>query len=107
MFAVLYQGYVKEGREQQYQEAWHTVIRYFIDKRGAIGSCLHRTESGLWVGYSRWPDKATRDASWPGDSTLPNEVRDAIAILKDCLDEKRQLPDLHMEVVEDLWQQKS
>jgi hypothetical protein len=102
MFAVLYQGYVKDGREMEYRQAWHKVLRYFVDKRGALGSTLHRTESGLWVGYTCWPDKATREASWPDSETLPEEIRKAIAAMKDCLDEQRQLPDVHMEVVENI-----
>jgi len=63
IFAVIYEGYIKSGRESEYREAWNKVARYFIDKRGAIGSCLHRTSDGLWVAYSRWPDKKTRDNS--------------------------------------------
>jgi len=106
MFAVIYQGYVKDGRDSAYQKAWNTVARYFIEKRGAIGSCLHRTPDGMWVAYSRWPDKKTRDASWPGEGApseeLPNEIRQAILMIKDCLDEERKMPDICMEVVEDL-----
>jgi hypothetical protein len=106
MFAVLYQGYVKVGQESEYKKAWTTVAQYFIEKRGAIGSCLHRTHDGLWIAYSRWPDKATRDASWPSkddpSEELPYEIRKAILTIKDCLDEERKLPDICMEVVDDL-----
>jgi len=42
MFAVIYQGYVKAGRESEYQKSWNMVARYFVEQRGAIGSCLHR-----------------------------------------------------------------
>ncbi len=106
MFAVIYQGYVKAGKESVYQKTWNTVARYFVEKRGAIGSCLHRTPDGMWVAYSRWPDKKTRDASWPGNDDpseeLPDEIRKAILIIKDCLDEERKMPDICMEVVDDL-----
>lgn len=106
MFAVIYQGYVKEARESEYQKAWHMVARYFVEKRGAIGSCLHRTSDGLWVAYSRWPDKKTRDASWPGEdapsSVLSPEIRKAVLTLKDCMDQTRKFPDICMEVVDDL-----
>lgn len=53
MFAVIYQGYLKPGRENEYQEAWSKVAQYFIEYRGAIGFCFHRTSDGLWVAYSR------------------------------------------------------
>lgn len=107
MFAVIYRGYLKPGREADYRTAWNQVARYFIEKRGALGSCLHRTEDGLWIAYSRWPDKETRDASWPGNKSpsneLPPEICHAIAILKDSLDEDRKIPDICMEVVDDLF----
>ena len=104
LFAVLYQGYVKQGRESEYRNAWHQIASYFIEKRGALGSSLHRTDEGLWIAYSRWPDKATRNASWPGEGApsnkLPNEIRQAIITLKDCIE--RQLPEICMEIVDDL-----
>lgn len=106
MFAVIYQGYLKPGRETEYQQAWNKVAGYFIEKRGAIGSCLHKTADGLWVAYSRWPDKETRDKSWPGDNApseeLPLEIRNAVLTIKDCLDSDRKIPDICMQVVEDL-----
>lgn len=105
MFAVIYQGYIKPGRESAYREAWNTVARYFVEKRGAIGSCLHRTPDGIWLAYSRWPDEKTRNASWPGkdgpSGELPDEICKAILTIKDCLDEERKLPDICMEVVDD------
>jgi hypothetical protein len=106
MFAVIYQGYIKDGRELEYQEAWDQVARYFIEKRGALGSCLHRTSDGIWLAYSRWPDQKTRDASWPKDDApsneLPLSIRHAILTIKNCLDQDRKLPDICMEVVNDL-----
>ena len=75
MFAVIYQGYVKPGCESQYKKAWHDVAKYFVEKRGAIGSCLHCTSEGLWLAYSRWPDKKTRDASWPGEDAPSSSSR--------------------------------
>lgn len=105
MFAVIYQGYVKSGRESDYQKAWRKVATYFIEERGALGSCLHKGESGLWVAYSRWPDRETRDASWPKEdkvnSEFPKDVQQAILSIKDCLES--QLPEISMEVVDDLF----
>ncbi len=101
MFAVIYRGFVKPGLEEQYLEYWKTVAAYFVKERGALGSTLHKTDEGMWVAYSKWPDQATRDASWPKekepDSELPPVICDAIAGLKGCLDE--QLPEIAMEVV--------
>ncbi len=104
-FAVIYRGYLKPGRESDYQNAWQCVAQYFIKCRGAIGSCLHRTSDGMWIAYSRWPDQKTRDASWPGKDApskeLPQKVREAVMIIQDCLDPDRKLPEICMEVVND------
>ncbi len=106
MFAVIYQSYLKPGREGDYQKAWHQIASYFVSKRGALGSCLHKAEDGKWIAYSRWPDKATRDASWPGENApsneLPEEIRQAILTIKDCMDQDRKLPDICMDIVNDL-----
>jgi len=111
MIAVIYQGYIKPGSENEYQNAWHKIATYFVEHRGAIGSTLHRSDNGLWVAYSRWPDKATRDASWPGEnapsSELPDDIRQAIITLKNCIDENRKIPEICLEVVDDLLLQKT
>jgi quinol monooxygenase YgiN len=103
MFAVIYQSYVKPGREEGFQSAWEKVARYFVEKRGALSSTLHRTEAGYWLAYSRWPDKKTRDASWPKDhapsSELPPDIQDAILKIQDCLDQERKIPEICMEII--------
>lgn len=85
------------------------MVNYFIEKRGAIGSCLHKSEKGLWVAYSRWPDKATRDAAWPGSNSLnadfPQDVLYAIHTIQAIIEENKHLESQHeicLEVVEDL-----
>ena len=105
MFAVIYQGYVKPDREEEYEMLWRLIASYFIEKRGALGSTLHRASDGRWLAYSRWPDKATRDASWPGENSsseeLPNEIRSAIAALKDCVQQNNSIPEICLDVVHD------
>ena len=58
------------------------------------------------LAYSRWPDKATRDASWPGESApldvLPDEIRKAVIKIQHCIDQTQKLPEICMEVVDDL-----
>ncbi|MCS5712401.1 hypothetical protein [Candidatus Berkiella aquae] len=106
MFAVIYQGYLRPNQEENYQRAWQIVASYFKEHRGALGSCLHKTKNDLWVAYSRWPDKATRDASWPGEdapaSELPENVKQAIKTIQSCLDPKRKIAEIAMDVVNDL-----
>src|SRR5580692_3225161 len=104
MFAVIYRSYIKPGLEEEYQKLWNQIANYFIQYRGAIGSCLHKTEDGIWLAYSRWPDKATRDASWSSDhhcaNDLPDDIKEAIVKIKDCGDQNRKLSEISMEVVD-------
>lgn len=106
MFAAIYQSYIKPELEEEYQKLWNQIANYFIQYRGAIGSCLHKTEDGRWLAYSRWPAKTTRDASWSNDDIiddLPNNIKEAILKMKDCIDQTRKLPEICMEVVDDLF----
>ncbi len=106
MFAVIYRGYLKPDCEKKYHDAWQIVAKYFKEKRGALGSCLHKAQDGMWVAYSRWPDKATRDASWPGENApsdqLPQQVKAAIIAIQESTDPERKLPEICLEIVDDL-----
>lgn len=106
MFAVIYRAYLNPGTETVYKKQWNKVANYFVKHRGAIGSCLHKTEEGFWLAYSRWPNKETRDASWPGENKpaeiLPDKIKTAIAEIKNCIDQKRKFPEICMEIVDDL-----
>lgn len=101
MFAVIYRSRVKPGKEVQYQECWKMAASYFVQERGALGSTLHHSEEGLWIAYSRWPDKATRDASWPDlPEGSPVHIQEAIKTLKSCIEEDSSLPEICMETIE-------
>ncbi len=106
MFAVIYRAFIKSGFELEYQDAWRQVVSYFVKCWGALGSCLHKTTDGMWVAYSRWPDKATRDASWPGENApaevLPVEIKKAMLIIQNSIDQTQKLPDICMDIVDDL-----
>ncbi|MCF6765934.1 hypothetical protein L3V82_09120 [Thiotrichales bacterium 19S3-7] len=106
MFVVIYRVYVKEAKEDEYQNLWHKVANYFIEYRGAIGSVLHKTDQGFFLAYSRWPDKQTRDASWPGENApsnvLPGDIRQSILKMRDCVIKDKKLPEITMEVIDDL-----
>ncbi len=106
MFAVIYRSYVLAEKEKRYQQAWHVVADFFVSHCGALGSCLHRAEDGLWVAYSRWPDKETRDQVWPGEGEinthLPLAVKEAVLTLKSCVSPENSLPEIAMTVMDDL-----
>lgn len=109
MFAVIYRFKLKPHQEASYQKLWHKMATYFMKDRGAIGSCLHKGEDNLWVAYSRWPDKATRDSTWPGDNApneaLPDDIRETIKKIQAIKKENQDLEhydEICLEVVEDL-----
>lgn len=47
MFAVIYRGYIKADKEDEYKKHWHAIAKYMVEKRGALGSCLHKAEDGM------------------------------------------------------------
>lgn len=109
MFAVIYRFKLKPEQEIAYREYWHKIATYFVQERGAIGSCLHKGEDNLWVAYSRWPDKATRDAAWPGneetDEPLPEEIFDIMQKMLAIKEENQDLEnydEICLEVIDDL-----
>ena len=105
MFVVIYRGFLKPGTENEYKNAWKTVANYFISHRSAIGSSLHKSEDGMYLAYSKWPDKKTRDASWGdnADNNFPDEIKKAMTALKNCLDPDRVFPEIQLEVVENFF----
>ncbi len=105
VYAVIYRGYVKKGKELEYQNCWKLLATYFTKNRGALGSTLHKTEDDLWVVYSRWPDKKTKEANWSEDldsSTFPEEIKNAVIGLKSCLDPKEKFPEIGTTVISEI-----
>lgn len=105
LFAVVYRFYIKPTKENQYLKSWKIVSRFFTQNRGALSSTLHKTESGYWLAYSKWPNKKTRDASWQSEGvevTLPQNIQDEIHLMKGCLDlKKEEFPEICMDVIEE------
>lgn len=107
MFAVIYRGFIYPELEEEYQKLWRQVATYFINNRGAFGSCLHKTAEGEWIAYSRWPDRETRDAAWPKDDEPPSdnlkpEIQEIIVALKECIDKDKPFQEICMDIVDDL-----
>ncbi|WP_040939763.1 hypothetical protein [Coxiella burnetii] len=107
MFAVIYRGYVKPNKEKEYRQLWHQIATYFVEKRAMLlgqAKTRQKKEYG-WHNCDLFCGK-TRDASWPGEDapceTLPNNIRQAIVQIKECIDQERQFPEISMEVVDDL-----
>ncbi len=107
VFAVIYKFHIRPGAEEEYKKLWRQVATYFTKHRGALGSCLHKTSEGEWLAYSRWPDKATWDASWPKEGeepseTLSPEMKIIIPAMKKFIDKDQPFQEICMEIVDDL-----
>lgn len=102
MFAVIYKCSIYPEHEAEYRQAWRCIANYFVTHCGALGSCLHKTEQGEWIAYSRWPDQKTRDAAWITGTELPADIKTAIKTLKDCMIQPHE--EICMTVVDDLLQ---
>jgi len=69
--AVVYRWQIHADREEEFREAWETLTVALRDRRGALGSRLHRAEDGTWVAYAQWPDRAAWQNSRDLDSVDP------------------------------------
>ncbi|MCP4922509.1 MAG: hypothetical protein GY915_00560 [bacterium] len=105
MIAILYRFHLLPDKEEKYKKLRRQVADYFKKHRGALGSSLHRCDDGLWVAYSRWPDRKTWSASWKTDGTtaraLPSEIQEAIVQMKACSNPNKDYPEIVMDVIED------
>jgi heme-degrading monooxygenase HmoA len=108
MFTVFYRFILQPHQEENYKKHWLTMVDYFKKNCGAIGSCLHKNEDGLWLAYSRWPTRESRDAAWHTDTELnkefPQSVLDSIEYMHKIKHENEHLEnyeELCMELVED------
>ncbi len=109
MFAVIYKFKLQPHQEAAYRRNWQIIAHYFKENCGALGSCLHKGEDGLWLAYSRWPDSATRDKSWPKGKDInpdfPPKIQDAIQDMLLLKEENKNLEnynEITLEVIEDL-----
>jgi heme-degrading monooxygenase HmoA len=96
MFCVIYRWRLKPGTEDAFVQAWRRLTRAIRERRGGLGSRLHRGGDGLWVAYAQWPDRAAWEAASLRDSADP----EAAAIMADAVAER--LEPIAVEAVADL-----
>ncbi|WP_374673091.1 antibiotic biosynthesis monooxygenase [Ideonella sp.] len=94
-FTVLYRWRLREGKEQQFVEAWSRVTERLLAQGGSLGSRLHRGPDGWWYGYAQWPSAKAREdafAGTPGDPEASRKMDEAVV---------ERLPELVLEPVAD------
>ena len=78
-FAVLYRWKVNPDLEPQFIEAWATATGAFRTV-GALGSRLHRSDSGDLHAYAEWPSRSAWEkarAESPVDAVTSATMRNA------------------------------
>ncbi|MEI6896213.1 MAG: antibiotic biosynthesis monooxygenase [Psychromonas sp.] len=54
MITVLFRWDIKPQCEQAFKEGWSEIIHCNIEKYGALGARLHKTDDNQWISYSQW-----------------------------------------------------
>ena len=95
-FAVIYRWKVKAGSEEVFVAAWETLTRAIRERRGGLGSRLHRDDDGGWTAYAQWPDRTAWEKAQKMESADPA----ASAAMGEAIAES--FPPLILEPVRDL-----
>lgn len=94
-FCVLYRFRIKPDMEDQFVESWSAVTIALRDKRGGLGSRLHKGPDGLWYAYAQWPSAEARKVAFEGE---PADAK-ASARMREAIEES--LPDIVLDPVAD------
>lgn len=94
MFAVIYKFEIKEGLEEEFHKHWKIMTFEFRDHHGGLGSCLHKTDDGIYIAYAKWP---TREL-WEKKKEIIN--RDSLARMSNCLNKSH--PAMPLEILDNL-----
>ena len=62
MFTVIQRIEVKPDQRQHFVLCWRTVTEAIETQCGSLGSRLHVTDDGTYIGYVQWPDRDTWQA---------------------------------------------
>ncbi len=95
-FCVIYRFRVRPGAEDTFRHGWAQLTKAIRDRRGGLGSRLHRTDEGLWLAYAQWPN---RDA-WERARQLETADPDAARTMGESIEES--LPPILLEPEIDL-----
>lgn len=55
MFCVIYKFTVKSGYDNEFRHHWRSVTQWYYQHAGSLGSRLHQTDNGTYIGYAQWP----------------------------------------------------
>jgi heme-degrading monooxygenase HmoA len=81
-FAVIYRMKVRAGMERQFVEGWTRLTHAIRERRGGLGSRLHRAGDGVWVAYAQWPSRE----AWEQASAQESADPDASALMREAVE---------------------
>lgn len=76
-FAVIYRWRLAVDKEESFVVAWRRLTELIRERRGGLGSRMHRASDGTFVAYAQWPNEEAWRASVERGKT---EVLDAAAL---------------------------
>ena len=100
MFVAVYWWRVHPGKEDQFRAAWRRGTELITSRYGSLGSRLHRSEDGRFIGIAEWPDRATWQAAF--DAKMVYDEPDTRAAFVDAIAEVPPEPMLLLELTDDL-----
>lgn len=96
MFAAIYRWEPVPGREEDLVAGWRRCSTEIKKRFGSYGSRLHRTDTGLFVSYGRWPSVEARE---PYRRELDFDP-ESFQLMQSAI--ARELPEMRMQIVGDL-----
>jgi heme-degrading monooxygenase HmoA len=100
MFVAVYWWRVHPGKEEQFRAAWRRGTELITARYGSLGSRLHRSEDGRFIGIAEWPDRASWQAAF--DARMVYEEPATRTAFVDAIAEAAPEPMLLLEVTDDL-----
>ena len=100
MFVAAYWWRVHPGKEEQFRAAWRRGTELITKIYGSLGSRLHRTDDGRFIGVAEWPDRATWQKAF--DAKMVYDEPATRTAFLDAIAEWAAEPLLAMEVTDDL-----
>lgn len=105
MFVAVYWWRVHPGKEEQFRAAWRRGTELITQRYGSLGSRLHRTVDGRFIGVAEWPDQATWQIAFEARMVYDEPATRAAFV--DAIADAATEPLLLMDVTDDMLNRRS
>jgi heme-degrading monooxygenase HmoA len=100
MFVAVYWWQVHPGKEEQFRAAWRRGTELITARYGSLGSRLHRSEDGRFIGIAEWPDRAAWQTAFEAKMAYDEPATRTAFV--DAIADAAQEPLLLLDVTDDL-----